>query len=143
MSREVRRVPRDWEHPKDESGHFKPLHEGYAQRLSEFEDMQHDKGLQATLDYFGVAPNSDDYMPEWSEEAKTHYQMYETCTEGTPISPPMESPEKLARWLADNGASSFGLMTATYEQWLRVCNGGYAPSAIVTGGVLRSGVEGV
>ena len=41
-------------------------------------------------------------------EERTHYQMYETCTEGTPISPVMETPENLARWLADNGASAFG-----------------------------------
>jgi hypothetical protein len=25
MSREIRRVPPDWEHPKDEKGHYKPL----------------------------------------------------------------------------------------------------------------------
>jgi len=49
--------------------------------------------------------------------------MYETCTEGTPISPVMDSLETLARWLADNGASAFGEMTATYEQWLKIIGG--------------------
>lgn len=44
--------------------------------------------------------------------------IYETCSEGSPISPAFETPEELARWLTDN---SFGSMTATYEQWL----GGY------------------
>jgi len=45
--------------------------------------------------------------------------MYETCTEGTPISPAFATPEELARWLADNEASAFGGMTASYEGWLR------------------------
>lgn len=67
--------------------------------------------------------------------------MYETTSEGTPISPAFTSPEELARWLTDTGASAFGKDTATYEQWLRVCQGGYAPSAIYTSdGGLQSGV---
>jgi len=56
--------------------------------------------------------------------------MYENTSEGTPISPPFETPEELARWLADNNASAFGGMTATYEQWLATCKGLYAPSMV-------------
>jgi len=140
MGREVRRVPATWEHPK-EDGRYKPLLEGYAAAKAEFEAKYKSEGLQAALDYFGQAPNQDDYMPDWTEDEKTHFQMYETCSEGTPISPVMATPEELAHWLADNGASAFGSMTANYESWLRVCNGGYAPSAVVTDGVLKSGVE--
>jgi hypothetical protein len=59
----------------------------------------------------------------------------------------MESPEALARWLADNGASSFGSMTATYEQWLVVCRGNSAPSMVMalssTGSTMMSGVEAI
>ena len=74
---------------------------------------------------------------------RTHYQMYETTSEGTPISPVMETPEALARWLADNGASAFGKMTATYAQWLNMITGdGCAPSAAFVPGVgIISGVE--
>lgn len=46
------------------------------------------------------------------------YQMYETISEGTPISPPMELPEQLARWLADNNIKASGALAYTYEQWL-------------------------
>lgn len=71
-------------------------------------------------------------MPEWKPEERTHYQMYEDTTEGTPISPVMESPEALARWLVDNRASVFGMGTqASYEQWLWLCNGGWAPDLVV------------
>lgn len=144
MSREVRRVPAEWEHPMEErygkSAH-KPLHQGYPEAKAEFEDKQQKEGLQEALDYFGVAPNQEDYMPEWPDEERTHYQMYETCSEGTPISEPMETPEELARWLADTGASSFANMTATYEQWLATCQGAWAPSMVMAGGKLMSGVE--
>ena len=140
MGREVRKVAATWQHPKD-GGRYKPLYEGYAEALVEFETKQHAEGMQAAIEEFGQAPDKNDYMPEWSEAEKTHLQMYETCTEGTPISPVMESPEKLARWLTDNGASAFGGMTASYDAWLRVCEGGYAPSAIIIGGELKSGVE--
>ena len=69
--------------------------------------------------------------------------MYEDTSEGTPISPVMETPEKLARWLVDNNASAFAGQTATYEHWLAVCKGGWAPSMIAVGGKLMNGVDGV
>jgi hypothetical protein len=144
MGREVRRVPANWQHPKESDSRgrdrYKPLHQDYAKQAQAFLAMQAEKGLQEALDYYGVAPNQEDYMPDWTEAECTHYQMYETCSEGTPISPVMESPEQLARWLADNGASSFGSMTATYEQWLPICQGGWAPSAVMSNGRIESGV---
>jgi len=82
-------------------------------------------------------------MPNWTEDEATMFVMYEDTTEGTPISPAFATPEELARWLADNQASSFGNMTATYSQWLRVCNGGYAPGMVMVGGTLTSGVAGI
>lgn len=86
-------------------------------------------------------PNPEDYMPEFPEGAATGWCMYETTSEGTPISPVMGDPSELARWLADNRASSFGGHTATYNQWMRMIEAGWAPSAISAGGVLQSGVE--
>ena len=81
-------------------------------------------------------------MPEWPEAERTHWQMYEDTSEGTPISPVMETPEMLARWLADTGASSMGRNTATYEQWLATIHRGWAPSMIYTAKTgLVSGVE--
>lgn len=77
----------------------------------------------------GERPVPEDYMPDWPDAERTHFQMYETTSEGTPISPVMESPEALAQWLADSGASAFARETASYEAWLRVARGGFAPSA--------------
>jgi hypothetical protein len=69
------------------------------------------------------------------------YQMWEDCTEGSPISPTFDTPEELARWLADNKASAFGDLTATYEQWLQMIHDGYVASAVVSSQGMQSGVE--
>ncbi len=80
-------------------------------------------------------------MPAWLPEQRTHFMMYETTSEGTPISPAFAKPEELARWLADNGASALENMKASYEDWLRVARGGFAPSAVMGASGMRSGVE--
>lgn len=74
----------------------------------------------------------------------TGWQMWETTSEGSPISPVMPTPEKLARWLADTGASSFGGEGASYTQWLGMIKAGWAPSMIATSnGGIESGVVAV
>lgn len=69
------------------------------------------------------------------------WQMWETTTAGSPMSPVFATPEELARWLADNKASAFGRSTATYEQWLGMIWSGHAPSMVADGQGIRSGVE--
>lgn len=79
-------------------------------------------------------------MPKWTSAEAIFLQMYETCSDGTPISPICATPEELATWLAENNASAFGYTTATYEQWLCMINAGWAPTAVITNNVLISGV---
>jgi len=164
MGREVRRVPPDWQHPKDERGHYIPLlGGGFSDRLAEWDEeaAQWAKGYRRDYvsggwavrdgeegeagytyaEYAGERPRAENYMPDWPSEQRTHWQMYEDTSEGTPISPVMDTPEALARWLADNNASAFGSATASYEGWLTTINRGFAPSAIMSGGVIQSGVE--
>lgn len=105
---------------------------------------------------WGICPvcegNGDDPAQRASVEAWTEtpppsgdaWQLWETTSEGSPISPPMPTPEELARWLADNGASSFGSNTESYETWLAFIHGpGWAPSAVSSGGLMVSGVAGL
>ena len=137
MGREVRMVPKNWEHPKDEKGNYIPMHTEFPYEQSEVEEGLRDGWLCGEPPHYDV-----DVMPDFKPEEKTHYQMYETCTEGTPISPVFESPQKLARWLADNNASSFASHTATYEQWLRlILSCEESVSCILSNGNLVSGVE--
>ena len=160
MGREVRRVPANWQHPKDGLGHFIPLLLGpFEDRLREWlageekwnaglrEDYKGGwkplEGKELSMSYTewtGRKPVSGEYMPSWPSEKKTHLMMYETCTEGTPISPAFATPEELARWLTDNEASAFGGQTATYEQWLSACKQGWAPTAVLGPNGLESGI---
>lgn len=161
MGREVRRVPASWKHPVNEHGEI-PLHDGYSERVAEWdvENQKWSEGLRSNwrggwqpvddehrgmsfAEWDGERPKPEEYMPEWPEAERTHYQMYETCTEGTPISPVMADPESLARWLADNKASAFGGQTATYEQWLGMIGEGSAFSMVMAGGKIESGVAAV
>lgn len=166
MGREIRKVPKNWQHPTYAEGDHIPLHDGNLKVLQEEWDegqaqwalgmrrswtkdgpkyISKDKGEApfSFFDWSGERPLEDNYMPQWPERECTHLMMYETCSEGTPISPAFETPEELARWLTDNDANAFGDQTASYESWLRVARGGYAPSAVsIGGGPLISGVEG-
>ncbi|MFA6526491.1 MAG: hypothetical protein WCT26_03735 [Candidatus Buchananbacteria bacterium] len=155
-------VPANWEHPRDTEGNYIPLlsdfkdcNELYNKQIEQWkngfyfcfiENNWKLRGTDQTVtfeDYCGARPEEHDYMPDWAETDRTHYQMYETTTEGTPISPVIETAEGLAHWLADNNASSFGQMSATYDQWLAMINGcGWATSAVIIPGKgLISGVE--
>ena len=155
MGREIRRVRADWEHPKNECGHYVPmLYQSYeaarkiwVDEYSAWYSGKSSKRAECSdpnMDYWewaGNPPNRDEHMPDWTDSERTHYQMYENTSEGTPISPVFSTPEEVARYCADHKVSSFADMTATYEQWLAVARGGWAPSAIVEGGILRSGVS--
>jgi len=134
MAREVRRVPKDWQHPKNEKGNFIPLFPGkdYKTACDGYCKVTQESGIEVANEDYGGLPDKDGYMPVWMDEEATHYMMYEECSEGTPISPACATPEELAHWLEDNHASAFGNQTASYESWLRVANGGYAPSMIFT-----------
>jgi hypothetical protein len=89
--------------------------------------------------------SSGDYIPLFQDddlmEDGDWFQMYETTTEGTSISPVIDTEENLARWLTDNRASACGSMTATYEEWLRMIKVGWAPSFVMFNGNLKSGVS--
>lgn len=167
MGREMRMVPPDWQHPKDSSGHFIPLlKKSYEEALARYkeEKAKFSEGIVETYEdgrfvwapikpeykdvtfeeYTGwkSEPDPDRYMPVFPPGTATYFQMYETCSEGTPISPAFSSIEELARWLADTGASAFASLTASYEGWLATCKRGYtAGDFFLVGGSALTGVE--
>jgi hypothetical protein len=70
------------------------------------------------------------------------YQMWETVSEGSPISPVFATPEELASWLEVNPSGIDEGTTA--DQWLAFIKGpGWAPSMIGTAGGLVTGVQGM
>lgn len=186
MGREVRRVPKDWEHSQDNNGYI-PLFDNFSKSLSRWQKdaamwqigfresytafwetpkrhmcrskkkrlikksyktktflyvrKTQEQNESSFIDWDGECPSKEDYMPEWPGSEKTHYQLYETCTEGTPISPVMGTPEELAKWLVDNSASAFGDSTASCEAWLKVAKGCGSVSAIIGPTGLVNGVD--
>jgi hypothetical protein len=127
MGREIRRVPPDWKHPKNERGHYIPLYD------KTFIEGERDHIL-LDLDWYLDNPEflsewyNDWPQPEWYrtafEQEPTHYQIYETVTEGKPVSPVFATLEALAQWLVDQGYSLKAATAFAKEGW--------APSMVFT-----------
>lgn len=95
MGREIRKVPKNWEHPKESSGFFKPLFdETYEECMKNW----------SAEEYGDELPHEESYRPKFTEEA-TCFQIYETVSEGTPVSPVFETEEEMLKWLIGTGYS--------------------------------------
>lgn len=125
MGREIRRVPAGWEHPKETDPHDKrgmgyhPMRDqNYEQAMAEWIN-NHNKwlaGMHPSLingdttreetpyfaDWDGNPPDVADYV-KYKPEDCTHYQMYETVTEGTPVTPVFATLQELEDWLVEKG----------------------------------------
>lgn len=125
MTYAARRVPADWEHPRDSDGKYIPLRYGPTLKKKtarwDEEAAQWARGL-CSLDldpdswsaipqkytdwtytqWNGPRPDPKDYTPDWPESQCTHWQLYEQVTEGTPVSPVLPSAQELAAWLVDH-----------------------------------------
>jgi len=169
MGREIRRVPEGWEHPKytEEDQRFgepsrtgyKPLYdESFTKAMREwilaweawergerpdyFDPADYPNGI-AFWQWHGGPPRSEYYRPEWTEAECTHFQMYETVSEGTPLTPPLPSLEALAEWLSTN-ADYYGHGPLTRAQADAFCRSGWTPSFVFTPATgLRPGIEAV
>jgi len=115
MGREIRLVPKGWEHPRNEDGHFKALFdEDYQTAAKEWWDaavawhsggpLQEyaDEDTRATYpwywDWTDSPPDQESYRPAFTEPADC-FQIYETVSEGTPVSPVFETKEDLIEWM--------------------------------------------
>jgi hypothetical protein len=101
------------------------------------------------LGIYGMCPNCDGETHTYRDEAHraaadawtetpipvgTGYQMWETVSEGSPISPVFDTETKLAAWLVRHEGGSFA-------QWMATVKDGWAPSMVISGGKAQSGVE--
>jgi hypothetical protein len=106
--REVRVIPRGWQHPRAESGRYQPL---------------------LPADY-----RFDDDQPSWPQmpdasrlpEIETEVVAYEAVSEGTPISPAFpntpEGRRALVRYCAEH-CTTFGRNRAGAEAWAAILFG--------------------
>ena len=153
MGREIRMVPPHWEHPKYEPsevnhawqrGAFKPLMQGYAEAAADFLTMANEKGLQEAIDYCGQAPDKNDYVPDWPDGTATWFQVYETVSEGSPVTPPFATEAELVEYLVNYGdfwsqrKGEGGFSRAAAEAFVK---DKWAPSMIVDNGKITVGIE--
>ena len=119
MGREIRRVPENWEHPKDSQGHYIPLYDReYEPTAREYlndciawgngthPDLVKHPEYKKEYPYFwmysGGPPNAESYRPRFENDA-TWLQVYETVSEGTPVTPPFSSKQELIDYLVQYG----------------------------------------
>lgn len=125
MGREIRKVPPNWSHPTcmrfgwglrlgwSTKLSYVPLYDQmHADALAEWEadKAKWEAGerpsycsVETTFaEYHGEQPDPKHYRPYTDDEA-TWFQMWETVSEGTPVSPPFSTLDELAGYLAEWG----------------------------------------
>jgi hypothetical protein len=130
MSREVRPVALDWEHPRaggtysDGSPRYIGLHsrEDLRFRLEWNAEHPDDEDAREPIDL-------SEYMPEIPEGTPHGLQYYETVSEGSPISPVCATKEELAAWLSSSEA---GRDRMAPDVAARFVAQGWAPSFVST-----------
>ena len=124
MSREIRRVPPNWEHPLHTAetvqgrfpasfiGHFIPMHDQpfedaageWKANFLRWEFRSHPDYKPGTeyWEYEGDPPDRLSFRPAFTEDP-TWYQVYETVSEGTPVTPPFATTAELVDFLVHHG----------------------------------------
>lgn len=139
MGRELRKVPANWEHPKRRDGSWQPMrNEFYGDELNEWiinnskwnngthPDLLTSRTTKEEYPFYamwaGNPPCVEYYHTrKFSEEELTHIQLYESTSEGTPVTPVFKADEleKLCEYAAEH-ATTFGSFKATKEEWLKM-----------------------
>ena len=136
MGREIRRVPPNWKHPREDVLGYSKAGWGFTEKYipmrnasvedaweewreywQEWLDGGHDEVIKkygasdypknepyrSFCEWHGLPPDPKSYRPSWTEHEATWYQVYETVSEGTPVSPPFATQAALVDYLVENG----------------------------------------
>lgn len=139
MGRELKRVALDFDYPLHE------VWKGYAPDLEAFQKIEGIvKQVPEILEYKGNICSecdarfsdcreqarycvwyNDELRSLWHQEPPSGEgcQLWETTTEGSPISPVFETLEALCEWCAEH-ASVFANVKVSKEEWLRMLGDG-------------------
>lgn len=116
-------------------------------RLLELAGVGEDWGKCAVCDGEGIHPDAREFYEAWKPTeppAGEWYQVWQTVSEGGPITPAFETAEECARWISTPGNSKWMGTGDGYEMWLKFLKGpGWAPSMMMTNGVIEDGVTAV
>ncbi len=155
MGREIRKVPANWQHPKKERYNaFLNVHETVYRPMFD-ETFEHaatewknafmdwesgrkrkypneDGSLMEYWEWNGNPPDPEYYRP-YKDEEGTWFQVYETVSEGTPVTPPFATLEELERHLYTHGCE-WDDKPWTRENAEAFCRQGHTPSLVISGG---------
>jgi len=166
MGREIRRVPAGWEHPKESKLNYRThqMEERYCPMYDEAficaarqwmdaaiawdngsdpDTAEHKAEHPFYWQWDSNPPDPERYRPDWPEESLTHYQVYETVSEGTPVTPPFATEAELVDYLVQHGDYWDQKLTAEgtqpSAQWSRAnaeafVKRAWAPSLIISAG---------
>lgn len=168
MGREIRMVPPNHEHPrydhyntfsgKTENRYQPKFERNYSEVCAEYvksfkEFYEKSLNLKKNCEFWEYEgnPPTREYYISYDKKDATWFQLYETVSEGTPVSPPFETKQELADYLAVNGdfwdqkRRKEGNSVMNCQPWGKenaekfVFGSGYMPSMIITGGKIISG----
>ena len=163
MGREIRMVPPNWSHPKNDRGHLQPMFgRSFEDELAEWlENLDRIRAGDLTeierecytgdgknplaewLNDEGCAPDPKYYAP-WKKDEATWFQVWETVSEGTPVTPPFATRDELVAYLVAGGDDwdrQRGRGGYTRAQAEAFVNAGWAPSAVMVGGQMFNAIE--
>ena len=168
MGRELRMVPPNWDHPKVMRSNgrqdYQPMYDQsfetaaaeWKAELAKWEAGERpsycSKPELEYWEYAGAPPDRQYYRP-WDDAEATWYQVWETVSEGTPVSPPFATKEELIEYLVANGdywdqsRRAEGRSSMPCAPWSRksaeaFVNGpGWAPSLVCDDHGVHSGIE--
>lgn len=83
---------------------FKDSHE-LTRIINDYPDdgYSHDEPYRSFCAWSGKPPDPKYYRPKWPEDAVMGFAVYETVTEGTPVTPTFATKEELIDYLATSG----------------------------------------
>jgi hypothetical protein len=161
MGREIRQVPPNWTHPKNDRGQDQPMYNEqfsveFARWLTDFDRVRagqltdierecYPLGLADWLQDEGNPPDPKYYRP-WSDAEATWFQVWETVSEGTPVTPPFETKAELVDYLATHGDfwdQSRGDGAWSREAAEKFVGDGWAPSMVFTAGKIYTARDGM
>lgn len=161
MGREIRKVPPNWQHPhtKDDYGRMRaqPMYDrtfaeaalAWKEELAKWErgerpDYCTDDSRNLEYWEWNGDPPTREYYRTYDSADATWFQLWETVSEGTPVSPPFATLDELAEHLAKHGDEwdqSRGHGGWGIERAKAFCADGWAPSGAIVDGKFLEGTE--
>lgn len=129
MGREVKRVPLDFEWPmytiwwgyllkEVRCQTCRRSRESFLPRQVGFRYQSGTRDIHPT-DSCSTCAGAGKVRPRVEVPTGPGYQLWETITRGSPVSPVFSTPRGLARWIMRNEAEAAGDMPFSYQDWLQ------------------------